>query len=92
MITEYYKPDTISRPEQTADFLSKSSDRSLPTAYMIRDSYSMQMIPYIGEHFSKLYYEEMWNYEFDFDVLEELKPDYVIMVCAERNVGNLFMK
>ncbi len=92
IITEYYKPDTISRPEQTADFLSKSSDRSLPIAYMIRDSYSMQMIPYIGEHFSKLYYEEMWNYEFDFDVLEELKPDYVIMVCAERNVGNLFMK
>ena len=92
IITEYYKPDTISRPEQTSDLLSESSDTSLPSAYMIRDSYSMQMIPYIGEHFSKLYYEEMWNYEFDLEVLKELKPDYVIMVCAERNVGNLFMQ
>lgn len=92
LLGEYYKPDTIARPEQTGDFTTRTSDRTLPVGYMMRDSYSMQMIPYIGEHFSNMYYEEMWNYEIDYDVLSDIKPDYVIMVFAERNIGNMFMK
>ncbi len=92
LVSRYDKPDTINRPEATGDFTTKARGASLPVAYMLRDSYSMQMIPLIGEHFSTLYYEEMWNYEIDFDALEELKPDYVIYVIAERNINVAFMR
>ena len=89
---EYDKPDTISRPEGVEDLEFTVNNKELPTAYLVRDSYAMQLIPQIGEHFSKLYVEEMWNYELDYSVLRELKPDYVIYVIAERNIGPVFMK
>ena len=88
----YDKPDTISRPEAVEDFTSTVSDAGLPSAYLVRDSYAMQLIPQICEHFSELYVEEMWNYEIDYDVLRDIKPDYVIYVIAERNIGPIFMK
>lgn len=88
----YDKPDTISRPEGVEDIVFTIDNAELPSAYMIRDSYAMQLIPQIGEHFSKLYAEEMWNYEIDYKALRELKPDYVIYVIAERNIGPVFMK
>ncbi len=88
---QYDKPDTISRPEGVEDIRFTVSNDELPTAYLIRDSYAMQLIPQIGEHFSELYIEEMWNYEIDYNVLRELKPDYVIYVIAERNIGPTFM-
>ncbi len=89
---EYDKPDTISRPEAVEDITFTVNNPDLPTAYLVRDSYAMQLIPQIGEHFSELYIEEMWNYEIDYKVLRELKPDYVIYVIAERNIGPIFMK
>ena len=89
---KYDKPDTISRPEGVDDIIFTVDNEDLPSAYMVRDSYAMQLIPQIGEHFSQLHAEEMWNYEIDYKVLRELKPDYVIYVIAERNIGPIFMK
>ncbi len=91
-VNEFYeKPETISRPEAIDAFKLTANGDGLPTAYMVRDSYSMQMLPYTAEHFSELYIGEMWDYNIDKDVLKELAPDYVIYVVAERNIGNLFM-
>lgn len=89
---KYDKPDTISRPEAVGDIKFTVNNNQLPSAYLVRDSYAMQLIPQIGEHFSQLYIEEMWNYEIDYDVLREIKPDYIIYVIAERNIGPIFMK
>lgn len=89
---EYDKPDTIARPEGVDPFTLTVDNDELPTAYLVRDSYAMQLIPLIGEHFSELYAEEMWNYEIDYDVIRDLKPDYIVYVIAERNIGPVFMK
>lgn len=88
---QYDKPDTISRPEAVDAFTLTTGDGTLPSAYMIRDSYAMQMLPYTAEHFSQLYIGEMWDYNIDRNVLRDTAPDYVIYVVAERNLGNLFM-
>lgn len=84
------KPLTINRPETAKAFVSHANGEGLPVAYMMRDSYSAQMIPHITEHFSTLYCEEMWKYTPDMDVIAELKPDYVIIVACERNLPVLF--
>ncbi len=87
----YEKPETISRPEAIDAFSLTANGDGLPSAYMVRDSYAMQMLPYTAEHFSNLYIGEMWDYGIDRDAVKELAPDYIIYVVAERNIGNLFM-
>ncbi len=83
------KPDTIDRSVYGDVLTSAVNDDRLPTAVMIRDSYSANLFPWICEHFSYLYCQSMWNYTPDHGKIEELKPDYVIYVICERNLGAL---
>lgn len=81
------KPDTIDRSVYGDELTSAVNNDSLPAAVMIRDSYSANLFPIICEHFSYLYCQSMWNYSIDYDKIAELKPDYVIYVICERNLG-----
>ena len=80
------KPDTIDRSVYAADLTSHTDGDGLPSAYMIRDSYSANLFPVIGEHFSTLFCQRMWELDPDYKKIEELKPDYVIFVICERNL------
>ena len=83
------KPDTIDRSLYSGELESSVDDGSLPSAVMIRDSYSANLFPFICEHFSYLYCQRMWDYEPDYEKIAEIKPDYVIYVICERNLGSL---
>ena len=83
------KPDTIDRSRYAGELESAVNDDSLPTAVMIRDSYSANLFPFICEHFSYMYAQRMWEYEPDYEKIAEIKPDYVIYVICERNLGSL---
>ena len=82
------KPDTIDRSVYAGELESAVNDGNLPTAVMIRDSYSANLFPFICEHFSYLYCQRMWDYELNYDKITEIKPDYVIYVICERNLDN----
>ncbi len=82
------KPDTIDRSVYAGELESAVNDGNLPTAVMIRDSYSANLFPFICEHFSFLYCQRMWDYELNYDKITEIKPDYVIYVICERNLDN----
>ena len=64
-----------------------------PTAYFLGDSYGCYILPFIGANFSKVWTNEgvLWSYELDQSILEQNKPDYVILVVCQRNVGPDFM-
>lgn len=81
------KPDTIDRSIYGGELTSAVNDDSLPVAVMIRDSYSANLFPLIGEHFSFLYAQSMWRYDPEYKKIAEYAPDYVIYVICERNLG-----
>ena len=65
----------------------KGSDK--PTALLLCDSYGLNMIPYLAESFGTFMTEPMWRYSVDYDVVSDLKPDYIIELLAERNLDEL---
>ena len=71
---------------------STLNDSNNPTAYLIGDSYGCYILPFIGANFSKVWTNPgvLWNYPIDYSLLEEQKPDYIVFVVCERNVGGDF--
>lgn len=80
------KPYTIDRSVYADEIETAVNDGSLPSAVMIRDSYSANLFPFICEHFSRLYCQRMWEYEPDYEKIAQIKPDYLIYVISERNL------
>ena len=72
---------------------SELKSSSNPTAYFIADSYGCYILPFIGANFSKVWTNEgvLWNFELDKAILEQNKPDYVIILVCQRNVSPNFM-
>ena len=65
----------------------KGSDR--PTALFLSDSYGLNIIAYSAESFGTFMTEPLWRYGVDYDVVSDLKPDYIIELLAERNLDEL---
>ena len=86
---DYVNPTTIYRSELVPAFSSSVSDPSLPSAIMLRDSYSTHLFPFMSEHFSSLYCEEMWDYSLDYELVARLSPDYIIYIVCERNISSI---
>ena len=62
---------------------------SAPNAYILRDSYSIAMAPFLKDSF----YESTYNWTFNFEATQSdilaSKADVVIMIVAERNLRNM---
>ncbi|MBR6922868.1 MAG: hypothetical protein IKH51_11795 [Clostridia bacterium] len=73
---------------------SQLSGSNNPTAYFLGDSYGCYILPFIGANFSKVWTNEgvLWNYSLDKNILEQNKPDYVILVVCQRNISPNFME
>ncbi len=67
---------------------SSSNGTNAPTAYFIGDSYGVYLLPYVGMGFSNVFVNRgvLWNYDLDYDKIEQEKPDYVIFCFTERNI------
>ncbi len=57
-------------------------DRRLPRAVMFRDSFAVNLVPFLSEHFARVHY--LWKYDFDFQTVEREKPDVVLQEFVER--------
>ncbi len=82
------KPDTIDRSVYAAAFTSVTGNAAYPNALVVRDSYSANLFPMLCEHFNTLYCQPMWDTGTDMAKLAEIKADYVIIVCSERNLDS----
>ena len=72
---------------------SSISGSNNPTAYFLGDSYGCYILPFLGANFSKMWTNEgvLWNYKIDKNILSQNKPDYVILLVCQRNIGENFM-
>lgn len=68
----------------------ENRDASLPRAFFFRDSFVHELIPFLGEHFSRMYFQ--WPFptdavhvrDFDTEAILREKPDIVIDQFVER--------
>lgn len=54
---------------------------------MFRGSFAIELIPYLSESFSRSVY--VWDDRVDFSIVDDEKPDLVILEMAERYLGEL---
>ena len=61
-----------------------------PRVLFIRDSFSTQLIAWLSEHFSESYYLwDQWRYGANHAIVDQVKPDVVVVVMLEEHLGNL---
>ncbi len=64
------------------------SNEKHPRLVMYRDSFSIWLIPYLKEHFSRSVY--LWGTaNIDLSIIEKEKPDIVIIQIVERHLDNI---
>ncbi|HEV3203139.1 MAG TPA: hypothetical protein VGY77_02090 [Gemmataceae bacterium] len=74
-------------PPQMQPFAMETSDSTLPRAVIFRDSFADALIPFLSEHFQRVFYLWQEPYEFDFAAIEREKPAIVIQEIVERKLG-----
>lgn len=68
-----------------------STNRSeLPSALIMRDSYSTQLFDIVAERFNNTWYKGMWDYSFMNREIQQKQPDYIIYILVERNLDSVF--
>ncbi len=86
-IPRYESSESLSYSEDvTYEKVVYTNNKKLPSAIVIRDSYSTQMYDILAERMKRTYYLGMWNYAWNKYKMESEKPDYVIYIVAEWNL------
>jgi alginate O-acetyltransferase complex protein AlgJ len=67
--------------------VKETRDSSLPKALVFRDSYSGALIPFLAESFQSVVF--VWTFDFLPELIEQEKPDIVIIECVERYLTGL---
>lgn len=68
---------------------SEVSGAELGSALFLFDSYGFNIIPYLAEHYSSFVTQPVWRYSVDYSLVSEVKPDQIIELLAERDLGEL---
>ncbi|MDD4773290.1 MAG: hypothetical protein PHZ09_06750, partial [Eubacteriales bacterium] len=73
------------------DHVTKSSRAGslLPRAYIMRDSFGTPIYALLSDAFESANWKSMWRYDFDKNDISRFKPDYLIYIVTERNIGSI---
>ena len=66
-------------------------NKELPTGVLLMDSYGLNTVAFLAEHFSCLAVQPVWKYQLDYSLCRDVAPDYVIQIISERTVGELLV-
>ncbi len=69
-------------PRGMEPVITERPGAQIPRAVVFRDSFSMSVAPFLSEHFGRVVY--LWLSDFEPSVIEREKPDLVIQEYAER--------
>ena len=73
----------------TAENKIKTNRDNLPSAIVLRDSYSTQLYDILAERMDTTHYLGMWDLSWKNSLIQSEKPDYVIYVLAEWNLDSV---
>jgi len=77
-----FKPSTIIKEGEGRNIVSSIPGSTLPSAVIIRDSFTDALIPFLSEHFSRVKY--IYSVTIDLDMVKQENPDIVIYEIAQR--------
>ncbi|MEI7895899.1 MAG: hypothetical protein WCJ26_02600 [bacterium] len=86
---------THQRPDWAAqvanyEVVRTTGDSSLPDAVVIHDSYTDGMMPYLNESFNNYtYIFDGWRYEKNDAIIDDLKPEIVLLIIFEPHISHL---
>lgn len=66
-----------------------TGNEALPDIYVVRNSYSGQMIDIMAERSNVATFRQMFDYSLDINDIAAIQPDYVILVISEWDLWNL---
>ena len=69
--------------------VTHTKDGSQPSAVLIMDSFGLNAVAYLAESFSAFGVQPVWSYNTDYDLVAELKADYIIEILEERDLSVL---
>ena len=78
--------------DKTKAFVSRRSGNDLPTAIIVRDSVGTGLLDLLAEHFSEMHVLDENVTTVNDDLLSSVKPDYVIYLIDEGNIGSMIEK
>ena len=69
-----------------ADVISETGNTNLPRAVIFRDSFTVELIPFLAEHFNRAFFK--WSrLGIEMKPIELEKPDVVLHILADRILG-----
>ncbi|MBX7230521.1 MAG: hypothetical protein K1X29_00410 [Bdellovibrionales bacterium] len=81
------KTFTVLRGGFYEDVISKCESCDDLRAVVFRDSFMKDMIPFLSEHFRRVYYR--WTYQIDWDLIKNENPKVIVQQLVERALFNL---
>lgn len=63
--------------------------KNLPSAMIIRDSFSFNAFAYFNQSFSKIHWNDTWNYQFKKVDIKKAEVDYLIYLISEKSLGSI---
>jgi alginate O-acetyltransferase complex protein AlgJ len=85
------KPDWAAQIDY--EVVKSTGDSTLPSMVIIRDSFTDSMMPYLDESFNKnTYIFDLWRYERNEVIIDDLKPDIVMLIIFEPHISHLIGK
>ncbi len=89
--TPRYRSETMLcySDQVTAENKIKTNRDNLPSAIVLRDSYSTQLYDILAERLDTTHYLGMWDLSWKNGLIQSEKPDYVIYVLAEWNLDSV---
>ncbi len=66
-----------------------AKDKNLPSAMIIRDSFSFNAFAYLNQAFSKIHWNYTWDYQFKKVDIKKADVDYLIYLVSEKSLGNI---
>ena len=69
--------------------VTHTKDGSQPSAVLLMDSYGLNAVAFLAESFSTLAIQPVWAYNTDYDLVREVKADYIIEILEERDLSVL---
>lgn len=82
-------PDPVHHPGRER-VIKETGDSSLPKVLVFRDSFTWPLIPFLGESFQSAVF--LWTFDFLPEIIEQEKPDVVILECVERYLNALTLE
>ena len=66
-----------------------AGDKNLPTAMIIRDSFSFNAFAYLNQYFSEVHWNYTWDYKFKKVDIVRADVDYLIYLISEKSLSSI---